>query len=336
LFEGHRLTDLLVEAIRKQTADIERLVERAVDTERLERILDEQALAKTSIDTTTLNRMRADMQRSAARGLQPHGLAAFLEATVARYGGRIERQDAGNFHVVSLPKRLEQELQGSVAKRFASGRDITFTRRSARPYGAGQREFVHLAHPLVAAATNLLLRDHGDVLRRGAILVDPCDPGDTARVLFCIEEAVDERRESTFGRSRTAAYQMIFLEIDARGSVRDAGHAPHLDYRPPREEEWQAIGRFLRGASLTPNLERLALNLAVADGIHRYVSDVRQRRWDQVAREQRAVDERLGVEIARLERQLSHRRQAGQRTDAAESKLRRRIGDLQDRRDRRR
>jgi hypothetical protein len=59
--------------------------------------------------------------------------------------------------------------------------------------GAPMASLIHPAHPLMHAVTDLVLEQHRNKLKQGAVLVDHADDlGLTPRVLFIIDHAVKE------------------------------------------------------------------------------------------------------------------------------------------------
>jgi hypothetical protein len=66
---------------------------------------------------------------------------------------------------------------------------VCFTRESVRPLdkpGAPFAAMLHPGHPLMLAVSDLLLEQHGNLLRQGAILIDPADEGEEPHLLFLL------------------------------------------------------------------------------------------------------------------------------------------------------
>ena len=74
-------------------------------------------------------------------------------------------------------------------------------------------------------------------MKRGAVLVDEADPGDTPRLLFYLEHAVQDGRRDRNGDLLTISKRLQFVEVGPDGHFRSAGAAPYLDYRPLAEHE---------------------------------------------------------------------------------------------------
>lgn len=93
LFQEKSLRELLIEAVRygEQPEVRERLfrvVDAALDREHLERLLEERALARETLDAAAIRRIREDMERVEARRLQPHFIASFFIEAFRLLGAR--------------------------------------------------------------------------------------------------------------------------------------------------------------------------------------------------------------------------------------------------------
>src|SRR5919201_2078848 len=64
---------------------------------------------------------------------------------------------------------------------------IAFEKDQVAVVGFPLAEFVCPGHPLLEATIDLVLQDHRDLLRRGALLIDPTDPTDALRALVYLE-----------------------------------------------------------------------------------------------------------------------------------------------------
>src|SRR5262249_47647449 len=75
-FENRPLRELLIEAVRygdrpEVRARLTQVVERSLDREHLQQLLEERALACASLDPLRVQSIREEMERAAARRLQP-------------------------------------------------------------------------------------------------------------------------------------------------------------------------------------------------------------------------------------------------------------------------
>jgi hypothetical protein len=85
------------------------------------------------------------------------------------------------------------------------------------------------------SVTDLVLEQHRNKLKQGAVLVDPSDMGLTPKVMFIIDHSVKEGADPTHVVSR----RMQFVEIDPKGNAINAGWAPHLDLEPIARPTWR-------------------------------------------------------------------------------------------------
>ena len=101
----------------------------------------------------------------------------------------------------------------------------------ARPAGGQDGEsLIHPGHPLMQAVTDIVLEQHRNKLKQGAVLVDPADPGLTPRLMFIVDHAVKEGRTKT--ASSRAACSSWRSTLQARPSMPD-GAPPRPEPSPP-------------------------------------------------------------------------------------------------------
>ena len=137
-----------------------------------------------------------------------------------------------------------------------------------------------------------------DVMKRGTIFVDENDAGTDARLLFYIEDAVQDGVPLPGGGRRIISKHIHFVEIRADGSATNAGYAPYLDYRAPQPEEAEPIRTFLAGQDwLSHDVEGMARSYAVRALIPTHLKEIRERRTARIDKTIKAVKERLTAEI---------------------------------------
>ncbi|NCC33697.1 MAG: DUF3883 domain-containing protein, partial [Chloroflexia bacterium] len=153
----------------------------------------------------------------------------------------------------------------------------------------------------------LVLERHRDLLRRGTVLVDPCDAGTTPRVLFALEHAIQDASLLPSGEPRTIAKHLLYVELAADGTTRSLRYAPYLDYRPlaDGEPDMAAVLAHPACAWLTrdpataagPHLEQHVLGHAIAEIVPSHLQEVRSQRLTLIAKTRAAVQDRLTKEI---------------------------------------
>lgn len=302
LFEETPLRKLLIDAVRygddpQVRARLERAVDDATDRERLRQLLEQRSLVTSSMDVSQVLRLREDMERAAARRLQPFYIRAFFLQAFEQLGGTILERERGRYVIHHVPAAIRQHAQerglGPIATKYER---VCFEKSLIHQPDRPSAAFLCPGHPLLDATLSLLLLREGDVLKRGSLLVDEADPERAPRLLFYIEQAIYDGLPTRDGQRHVISRELHFVELDATGRARDGGSAPYLDYRPASPEEAALVAPHLaplRRASL----ERLALDYAVERLVPPHLERVRQQRWEQIDRVEAAVQERLSKEI---------------------------------------
>ncbi len=106
---------------------------------------------------------------------------------------------------------------------------VCFTKEAVRPLDKPNIAFaqmIHPGHPLMLAVSDLVLEQHSNLMRQGAILVDPADDGTDASLLFLITHEIKS------GDSTVLSKRLQFIHVTPDGKASFAGWAPHLDYEP--------------------------------------------------------------------------------------------------------
>jgi hypothetical protein len=136
------------------------------------------------------------------------------------------------------------------------------------------------------------------VLKRGSVFIDDDDYSADARLLFYIEDSVQDGIVLPSGGKRVISKHIHFVEIKEDGTAVNAGYAPYLDYRAPADDEKAAIRSFLSGQSwLCDNVEDAAMGYAISQIIPAHVSEVRERKTKLIEKTAKAVKERMTAEI---------------------------------------
>ena len=243
-FEGKPLRDLLIEAIRygempDVKARLNRVVENAFDQDQLQKILEESALAHDIMDISRVMRVREEMERAEARRLQPHYIESFFIEAFTRLGGSIKQREPRRYEITRVPAIIRQRdrLIGIGEPVLTRYERVVFEKSLIAPQGQPPAAFVCPGHPLLDATLDLILERNRDLLRRGTVLVDESDEGESPRVLFYLEHAIQDASLTRSGERRNVSRQMLYVEMDANGGIRHLHYAPYLDYRPLKPDE---------------------------------------------------------------------------------------------------
>jgi superfamily II DNA or RNA helicase len=343
-FEGRPLRDLLIEAIRygerpEIRARLTQAIANAVDTTQLQNLLEERALAHDVMDVSRVARIREDMERAAARRLQPHYIESFFLEAFNQLGGTSRQREPRRYEVthVPAPVRNRDRLIGTGEPVLPRYERIAFEKNLIAPQGEPLAAFICPGHPLLDATLDLTLERHRDLLRRGTVLVDERDPGTMPRVLFYLEHAVQDASVLNNGDRRTISKQMLYVELEEAGNARHLHYAPYLDYRPLRDGEPGVDALFARPefSWITRDLEQKALGHAIAEVVPEHLKEVRDRRSAWIEKARAAVKDRLTKEIGYWDHraeELKVQEQAGRPNARLNSQeARRRADDLQGR-----
>jgi superfamily II DNA or RNA helicase len=351
-FEGRPLRDLLIEAIRygdqpEVRARLTRAIEHGVDQAHLQALIEDRALARDVMDIPRVTRVREEMERAEARRLQPHYIESFFLEAFRRLGGSVRQREPRRYEIthVPAPVRSRDRQIGAGDPVLPRYERIAFEKDRLAPPGQPLAAFVCPGHPLLDAVLDLTLERHRDLMKQGTVLVDERDPGTSPRVLFFLEHAVQDASLLPSGERRTISLRLLYIEMDAEEKVRHLHYAPYLDYRPLAEGE-PSVGDLLARPEcvwIARDLERLALDHAIAHVVPEHVAEVRQRRLNWIEKTRAAVMDRLTKEIAywdhraeilKLQEQAGkagarlNSQEARRRADELQSRLERRLAEL--------
>ena len=300
-FEGRPLRDLLLEAIRygeqpEVRARLDTAVDQALDHSALQDLLEEHQLVHDAMDASRVQRVREEMERAEARRLQPHYIEAFFLAAFQQIGGSARQRETRRYEVTRVPA-LVRNQSTSVLSRYER---IAFDKSLVAPPNQPAAAFVCPGHPLLEAVLDLTLEQHRDLLKRGAVLVDERDSGQTPRVLFYLEHAIQDAGRTRAGDRRIVSKQMLYVEIDAAGNARHLHYAPYLDYRPLAQDEpsVEAILERPECAWINREMEQKAQAYAVAHVVPEHLAQVRAPKLELIAKTEAAVKDRLTKEIS--------------------------------------
>ena len=153
-------------------------------------------------------------------------------------------------------------------------------------------------HPLLEAVIDLIREQNADVLKRGSVLIDENDPSENARLLFYIEDSIQDGRVLPSGGRRIVSKMLQFVELTEAGQAKNAGYAPYLDYRPATSEEQEAILKYAHMQPwLSQDVEDRAVGYAIANIVPKHYSEVKAHRIKMADKTAKAVKERLTCEI---------------------------------------
>ena len=339
LFQGTKLRDLLIAAIRygdkpEVRAKLNQVVDEELDRSHLVGLLEEHALVHDSMDITKVREIKEDMERAEARRLQPHFVAAFFLEAFRMLGGTIRERESQRYEITHVPAsiRSRDRLIGNREPILSKYERVTFHKELISVETKPLAEFVCPGHPLLDATIDLILEQHRDLLKRGAVLIDPNSETQEMRVLYYLEHAIQDARTDRQGNRRIVSREMQFVEMLQNGQIHTAGYAPYLDYRPATEEEKSLISSALDSSWLETDIESKILSYAAEQIVPRHFDEIRRRKEILVDKTVAAVKDRLTKEINYWDHRaedLKARELAGRAGRLNSGKARQRADELQ-------
>lgn len=306
VFDGMSLRDLLLDAIRygdqpEVRARIHTRVDGVLGHAHVKDILDRNALAEETMSRDRLFAVKEEMEKAEARRLQPFFIRSFFLKAFDALGGTIHPREAERYevtHVPSIVRERDRQITGRnrrqtvpVMRRYER---VCFTKEAMRPAdrpGAALASLLHPGHPLMMAVTDLVLEKHSNLLRQGAILVDPSDDGEEPSLLFLLTHDVRG------GDGRVLSKRLQFVRVRKEGDTSFAGWAPHLDLEALNAEDRPLLVGLLREPWICADQEHKALELAASSLVPQHYQEVATRRIAHVDKTLAAVHDRLTKEI---------------------------------------
>ena len=350
-FDNKPLRELLIQAIRygespEVKAQLIQVVDAALDRQHLIELIEERALVHDSMDVSQVMKIKEEMERAEARKLQPHFIASFFLEAFKHLGGSINKRESERYEITHVPTIIRQRdrMIGTGEAVLTKYERICFEKDNINIQGKPQAAFVCPGHPLLDSTIDVLLEKYRDLLKRGSILVDANDPGEEVRALFYLEHAIKDGRVEKSGEQRIISKRMQFVEIDSKGETRNVGFAPYLDYRPALEVQKELVSPLIHEGWMKQDLEAKAVSYAVETIVPEHLVEVKKGRNELIEKTTSAVKDRLTKEITYWDHRASELKEqelagkvnartnsgkARQRADELESRLQKRLTDLE-------
>jgi len=306
-FGDRPLRELLIEAIRygnlpETRAKLEMTIDGALDRSELERLIAERSLAGQSLGIEQVHEIRDAMERIEARRLQPHFIESFFIGAFEDMKGQIRKRPDHRYTIPHVPKNLQESRSNfgvtyPIAKSYEA---ITF-----------EKEFVHVdgriddatlicpGHPLLSALIGEILGKNQALLKQGTIFIDDTESGKKDRLLFFIEDILEDGRTNSMGQQVKASHRLHFIEVYKDGMVESAGLAPYLNYTVPTQEEYLILQKLIKDNTWwEQDVETLARNYAVNNLMPDHLKEIKDRRIEYVNKVEQEVKNRLNAEIS--------------------------------------
>lgn len=304
-FDDKPLRELLIEAIRygqdpQTKAYLDTVLDTSLDRRHLEQVIAEQSLTKDILGRPEVAAIRAEMERIEARKLQPYFIESFFLTAFKKLGGTCHRREEGRYELTYVPSamRHQERAIGFGKPVLKSYERITFQKERADIPGLLHAEFICPGHPLLESVVRLVRQEYGAVLKQGTVLVDPTANGDEVRLLFYLEDCVQDGCLLSNGRYRLVSKHVHYVELRSDGQAIEAGYAPYLDYRSVKKEEKAAAANIITQESwLQADAEELAKDYAIEHILPKHLREVRQHQTKLLDHMEQAVKTRLRSEI---------------------------------------
>jgi len=304
-FDNKPLRELLIEAIRygnnpKTRERLNTVMDSSLNREKLKEILAERALTEDVMNSAMVMRIKEDMERMEARKLQPFFIESFFLAAFKALNGRIYKREVGRYEITRVPFDIRnRDMQIGFGEPVLSRYErICFDKDAANIQGQVPAAFISPGHPLLSAVSDLIREKYGSDLKQGTIFVDDSDAGKEIRLLFYIENSIQDGIAAQNGQRRVISKRVHFVEIRDNGNATTAGYAPYLDYRAPTEEERKLVFAGLSQEDWLKNdVEDIAVGYAIQHIIPKHLAEVRTRKKALLDKMENAVKERLTAEI---------------------------------------
>jgi superfamily II DNA/RNA helicase len=304
-FNNRSLRELLIEAVRYGNdpavkARLYEVLDHSLDRKALILLLDEHALTENTMNVSRVMAIREDMERMEAHKLQPHFIESFFIEAFTNVGGKIHAREKGRFEITSVPfavrnRDMQIGFGEPVLQRYER---VCFDKYYCNVQGQVPASLITPGHPLLEATIDLVRERNIDVLKRGAVFIDDNDYGTEPRLLFYVEDSVQDGVILPSGNKRVISKHIHFVEIKEDSTATNAGYAPYLDYRAAQDDEQTAIREFLTQQQwLQSNVEEIAVGYAISQVIPAHVAEVRERKIKLIDKTVKAVKERLTAEI---------------------------------------
>jgi hypothetical protein len=304
VFRDQPLKDLLIRAIRygeqpEVKAKLEQIVDRELDVEKLRALIEDRSLVHERLDANRVRSIRDEMERAEARRLQPHYIGSFFLRAFEQFGGSVHRREPFRYEIRNVPAivRHRDRVIGLRAPVLKAYERVTFHKEYMRLEGKPPAALVAPGHPLLDSVVDLLLEQHRDLLRQGAVLVDTNDNGTEPRVLFYLEHSITDGRRDAGGNPRVISRRLQFVEVGRDGGLVNAGFAPYLDYTPLTAEQKAAVQSLIHENWLGEGLEGRATAHAIRTIVPEHLREVKTRREALIDKTLMQVKARLLAEI---------------------------------------
>lgn len=304
-FDNRSLRELLIEAIRygndpEVRKKLWQVVDKSMNTEKFQQLISDNALTEDTMDVSKVMQIREEMERIEAHKLQPHFVEAFFVEAFKSLGGKIDKKEHSRYEITFVPfdirnRDMQIGFGEPILKRYER---ICFEKDKCNIPGEIPATLICPGHPLLDATTDLIREKNADALKHGAIFIDEEDFGLEPRLLFYIEDAIQDGVIMPNGNKRVISKNIHFVELKENNIAKEAGYAPYLDYRAATPEEREAVMNYVSTQDwLKTDVEDRAQSYAISEIIPKHFNEVRNHKLEMLNKIEKAVKERMNQEI---------------------------------------
>lgn len=303
-FQERSLRDLLIEAIRygdqpQTKARLNHIIDAGV-SHGLDEMLAERALHSEMFSALNLDEVRARMEKSRERRLQPGYIAAFFLPAFERLGGRIRKREKGRYEIIRVPARVIDTARrlnrwAPVAEQYER---ITFELARMHPNGLADASLIAPGHPLLHAVIEATIDDLGPTLKQGTVLVDRrTKQAEAPMLMFSVEQRIENSRQDVI------SHHFDYPLLDQDGTVTVTAAPPYLDYDRPEPGEADTITEIVSGDWARQNHEKIVRARAYREALQPRMDEINTRLQVETARTRAQVKDRLLAEINHWDRE---------------------------------
>ena len=300
-FDNKPLRELLIEAIRyghrpEVRQRLWKVGDSSMNTEKSREMIAENALTEDSIDVSKVMEIREEMERMETRRLQPYFIEAFFIEAFRKLGGKIHKREKGRYEITFVPFVVRnRDMQIGFGKAVMNKYErVCFEKTQCNIPGRVPASLICPGHPLLEATASIIRERGADSLKRGTIFVDENDDGIQPRLLFYIEDAIQDGIILKNGQRRIISKNVRFVELKEDGSAKNAGYAPYLDYRALTEEEIPVVRKYVSSQDwLVQGVEEKAHNYAIENIVPVHLAEVKEHKLKLLNKIEHAVKQRM-------------------------------------------
>ena len=339
LFEERSLRDLLLEAIRRDNQESEKVrllsqVDDAAGREHIRLLLEARQLTRDDLPLERVRELKLQLDRAEAQRLQPHHIQSFFVDAFRQLGGEISQRETGRWEITRVPLSIREahRMHGRGLPLQKKYERICFAKSciQQQPVAA----FIYPGHPLLDTVTSLICEQNQHLLKQGALMIDDTDEGLEIHALFLLQHSVQDGTLTGSGKPKIISEKLQFAAVHREAGVTDAGLAPHLNLRPATREEARFLQPYLQAEWLDGKIEQQVMQFATVELARAHLEEVRSRRLPELAQTEKEVKQRLTREINHWDaraHQLREYEQAGRKTRLSSQNAQNRADNLAER-----